>query len=234
MTAEGRKANWLLRIFIGISLVIHFFVFLHVAGIYESKTLSYIELSMHQISKPNVRNIPTPRIRQKKPDISKVKQVKARQFTIPKIKIDRVKADQMDHTYEAVSMPNLPDNMDIGGMSVPRLLPTQTPEIEPHQEQVEFTSAKEYLEMLNLRIHTAKEYPESARSRHLEGRVKVEFILHTDGRLTDIKVLKSSHHKNLDDAAIEAIKKASPFPRPPSFIFKEPVTLRVNILFELA
>ncbi len=237
MTDDNQKTNWLLQSFIGISLVIHFFVFLHVADIYKTQSLSYIELSMHQISKPNVRNIPKPRVRQKNQDILKTKVVRARQTNIPKIKIDRIQVNKMDKTYETISIPSLPDNpdnIDVSNLVVANL-PVQpaVSDIEPHGNHVEFTSAKEYFEMVNLRIHSAKKYPESAKSNHLEGRVKVEFVLQTDGSLISIKIVKSSQHRNLDDAAVEAIKNASPFPSPPSFIFKEPLTLRVNILFEL-
>jgi protein TonB len=233
---EKTTPNWLLRGFICMSLVIHFFVFLHVAGIYQTGAMSYIELSMHQISKPNIRNIPQPRVRQKKIDISKAKTVQTQKFTIPKLKIEKIHTPRMDRSFEKISLPEFSKNMNLNRMGVPSRLAVQNPvaDIESHQEQIEFTSAREYLEMLNLRIHSAKKYPESARSRHLEGRVKLEFILKTDGTLADIKIVKSSRHKNLDDAAIEAVKNASPFPKPPAFIFKEPITLRVNILFELA
>lgn len=221
--------------FICISLVIHFFIFLHIAGIYQSRAVSYIELTLHQFSKPDVRHIPKPRPRYKAPEISNVQRVRARNFTVPKFKIETVKAVRIDHTYEKINMPDLPGHGDISGLSVPGF-PGGNPagDVEPHLEQVEFTSAEEYLEMLNLRIHSAKKYPESAKSRHLEGRVKVEFTLQTDGSLSGIKVIKSSRHRNLDDAAVQAVRNASPFPRPPSFIFNEAITLRVNILFELA
>jgi periplasmic protein TonB len=85
-----------------------------------------------------------------------------------------------------------------------------------------------------MRIHSVKKYPESARSRHIQGRVKVKFVLLADGSLGDVQIVKSSRHKNLDEAAVNAVKKAAPFPKPPSFLFKTPVTLQVNILFELA
>lgn len=233
-----KKANWLLRGFILVSCVIHFFVFLHITGLYRNSAMSYIELSMHEISKPDVRNIPRPRIRQKRPDVTKVNTITARKFSVPKIRIDRIQTDKMDNSYERISMPKLPDHMDTAGFSVPKLTIEKpappVPDIEPPEETIEFTSAKEYFDMLNLRIHSAKKYPESARSRHIEGRVKVGFVLHMDGSLSDVRVIKSSRHRNLDNAALEAVKNAAPLPRPPSFIFKEPVNLVVNILFELA
>jgi protein TonB len=84
-----------------------------------------------------------------------------------------------------------------------------------------------------LRIHSAKTYPKDAREQHIEGRVKVEFALKQDGNLSSIRVVTPSRHRGLDQAAIEAVKKAAPFPRPPAALFTPPLTLRITILFEL-
>ena len=235
MAEEKKSPNLLLCGFVIISLGIHILIFLHVTGIYESRAISYIELSMHQISKPNVREIPKPRIREKEPEVSSIKTVQVKKCSVPRIKIDAVQNYKTDHSYERISLPQLPDHMDSAGFFLPDFnTPNQVADGKIHEEHIEFTTAKEYFEMLNLRIHSVKKYPESAKSRHLEGRVKVQFVLSKDGILSDIKIIKSSRHRNLDEAAVEAIKKASPFPRPPTFIFKTPVTLRINILLELA
>lgn len=235
MPANKRKPNQMLRIFVLLSLVIHVFIFLHMARIYENSAMSYIELTMHQFSKPDIRKIPTPRQRQKIEPVQAVKTLKPKTAAVPKLQIDPVKMQKVDRSFEQVNMPDLPDNINISGLNIPRLAAAQPPaETAPVQEQVEFTTAKEYFDMLNLRIASTKKYPEAAKARQIEGRVKVEFVLQTDGTLSDIKIVKSSRHRDLDDAAVEAVKKASPFPRPPSFIFKEAVRMRVNILFELA
>jgi len=235
MAEKEKRPNWLLHGFIFISLGIHILIFFHMAGIYENNATSYIELSIQQISNPHVRVIPKPRVRETAPKISEVKTVQVKSFHVPRIKIEAVPDHKTDHDYEQIALPQLPENMDISGFSVAALnLPAPAANVEAHEEQIEFTTAKEYFEMLNLRIHSYKKYPESARSRHLEGRVRVEFVLSEDGTLSDIKILKSSRHKNLDEAAISAIKRASPFPRPPAFLFKTPVTMQISILFELA
>ncbi|MCD4718619.1 MAG: energy transducer TonB [Desulfobacula sp.] len=235
MTQEKKRPNLLLHGFILISLGIHVLIFLHVAGIYESRAISYIELSMHQISKPNVRVIPKPRMREKAPKVSVEKTVQVKKFHVPKIKIDAVEDYKTDQSYERISLPQLPEHMNAAGFSVPDLkIQSQVAEVPVHEEYVEFTSAREYFEMLILRIDYFKNYPESARSRYIQGRVKVEFVLNKDGSLSGIKIIKSSRHKNLDQAALEAVSKASPFPRPPLYIFNPPVRLQISILFELA
>lgn len=230
-----KQPNWMLRGFIVLSLVFHFFIFLRIAGIYENNSLSYIDLTMHQFSKPDVRNIPVPRLRNEKISISDTQAVKTKTVTPPEFKIDPVQARKMDNTYETISMPDIPDA--VGIESVPAALPPAPPAITEtafHEETVAYTTAAEYFEMINLRIHSAKKYPESARSRHIEGRVRVEFRIQNDGTLGSIKVIKSSRHPDLDNAAMEAIRSASPFPKPPAYLFKKPVMVRINILFELA
>lgn len=54
------SVNWLLHGFILVSLGIHVLLFLHMAGIYENRAMSYIELSLQQVSKPSTRDIPSP------------------------------------------------------------------------------------------------------------------------------------------------------------------------------
>lgn len=225
-----RSSNRLLQGFILVSLAAHILIILHATGIYQSKALSYIELSLDQSSKPDIRVIPTPRIRRTDIRVAEVKTAQVKDFQVPKIQMDETpKPDSQD----VLNLPQLPDKMDASGLSGSglKMAGLNTGNAEG---QVQFTSAKEYFEMLNLRVQRFKEYPESAKSAHIEGRVHIEFVLLNDGTLSDIKILKSSRHKNLDEAALEAIKKASPFPRPPAFLFKTPVTMRISILFELA
>ncbi len=223
MAIEKSRPNWLLHGFIILSFGVHIVVFLHVAGIYESRAVSYIELSMHQISKPNYREIPKPRMRKIPPKVPDTKNIKMQKMIIPNIKIDTL--NNNDQVYDQINLPSLPDNMDVSGYSMSNL--------KLENPVIQFTSIKEYFEMLNLRVHSFKEYPEFAKSRHIDGKVKVQFVLAEDGSISNLTIVKSSRHKSLDNAALEAVRKASPFPRPPVLLFKTPVTLSISILFEL-
>lgn len=234
MEKTGKRPNFLLWGFILISLVVHLLVFLHAAGIYESRAISYIELSMHPLDKPDVRKIPRPRRREQAPKAAAIKTVQVKKVHIPNIQVTAMEDPKLQKKFR-IDLPQLPGSMDVAGFSVPGLtIANGVANVQVHEAPVEFINAKDYFEMLHLRIYSFKRYPESARSNHIEGRVKVQFVLSADGTLTDIKILKSSRHKRLDEAAIEAIQRSAPFPRPPSFIFKTPVTLRIDILFELA
>lgn len=226
--AEKRSPNRLLQGFILVSLAAHILILLHASGLYQSKALSYLELSLDQTSKPEIRVIPKPRVRQTDLRVAEVRTEPVKDFQAPRIQVDEV---QKPDAHDVLHLPQLPDKMDVSGLAGSRPAGLNTGNAEG---RIQFTNAKEYFEMLNLRVQRFKEYPESAKSAHIEGRVQIEFVLLNDGTLSDIKVLKSSRHKNLDDAAVAAVKKASPFPRPPEFLFKTPLTMRISILFELA
>ncbi|MEK7196844.1 MAG: energy transducer TonB [Nitrospirota bacterium] len=58
-------------------------------------------------------------------------------------------------------------------------------------------------------------YPRVARQMGWEGKVVVSFIVCADGHAKDIKIKEGSGIALLDRNAIETVKKASPFPRPP-------------------
>ncbi|MBI4689711.1 MAG: energy transducer TonB [Nitrospirae bacterium] len=59
-------------------------------------------------------------------------------------------------------------------------------------------------------------YPKMARKMGWEGNVRVSFIINPDGCVRDIRVVQSSGFELLDRHTIEAVKNASPFPRPPA------------------
>jgi len=226
------SVNWLLHGFIFISLGVHVLVFLHMAGIYENRAVSYLELSLHQFSKPAARDIPRPRIRNKPLKTAEVTPVQPKQLHIPKINLDPLVSRPPSLLKDVISLPEMPDTVSAAQVPASAVDSLPAP-VDTADVQEEFTTAKEYFDMLNMRIHSAKQYPESARSRHIQGQVRVKFVLMADGTLGDVKIVKTSRHKNLDDAAVAAIKKAAPFPKPPSFLFETPVTMQINILFEL-
>jgi len=59
-------------------------------------------------------------------------------------------------------------------------------------------------------------YPKLARQMGWEGRVTVSFLISSDGNTKDIRIKQSSGIAILDQSSIAAVKKASPFPKPPA------------------
>ena len=228
-TESKRKPNWLLRGLILISLGIHAVIFMHIAGIYHSKALSVIELTMKDISRPPSRSIPRPRLRPKntlRP--SNIKEIKVRKSVIPRLKpmkAEPVQRDLPDTLMERISMPDIPDDAGPGIAAW-----------EPGDQMAEtgdYNTSNDYLDMVRLRIESHKKYPETARGRRVEGRTTIHFVIEPDGRVSSLKVARGSRNKALDKAAFSAVKESSPFPRPPAHLFKGPIPLELTIVFEL-
>ena len=59
-------------------------------------------------------------------------------------------------------------------------------------------------------------YPDAARARSLYGSLRLLVAIAPDGTLSDVRVLESSGHRILDDAALRIVRLAAPFaPFPP-------------------
>jgi TonB family protein len=74
---------------------------------------------------------------------------------------------------------------------------------------------KSHLSYIKDMIQKNITYPDIARRNGWMGKVKVSFIIVYNGYAKNIEVIQSSGFKILDKNAIEAIKNASPFPKPP-------------------
>lgn len=60
-------------------------------------------------------------------------------------------------------------------------------------------------------INREKHYPYMARRQHREGVVKLNFVMHPNGKVTDIAIVESSRFDILDKAAMQAVESISPF-----------------------
>ena len=58
-------------------------------------------------------------------------------------------------------------------------------------------------------------YPEKARRMGITGTAICEFIIMKDGNIKELHLKETSGYASLDEAARQAIKHASPFPKPP-------------------
>ncbi len=82
-------------------------------------------------------------------------------------------------------------------------------------------------EVIRTSIERAKTYPILARKKGIEGTVYISFRVNSEGRPQDIKILNSSGSKILDNATLDILKKAAPFPYTDSPI-EVPVVFRLN------
>ena len=74
------------------------------------------------------------------------------------------------------------------------------------------------MKLLKNKIQNVWVYPEQARLKNQQGTLLVEFGINKNGSLAYAKVIRSSGYTILDEAAIKAIREASPFnPLPDRF-----------------
>lgn len=83
------------------------------------------------------------------------------------------------------------------------------------------------------KINEYKYYPQRSKLLKQTGSVELEFILANNGSLVaSIKTVKSSGYKELDEAALNAIKKSSPFePFPKGLQDKEQLSFTIKLEF---
>lgn len=227
MSVRKNKPNWLFRSLIGISIVIHAFIFMHVAGIYHSSALSFIELTMEDLSKPFSRDIPRPRLKPK--DIKKpreMKKIELKKRVMPSFK--PMKVDRIDNNISSGIAENIgtSDLLDGSGLDLAGWDPNAMAGLK------EILTRKDYFELIQLRIESHKVYPNMAKMKRIEGRTSVQFIIALNGTISGLSIVTSSRNKSLDDAAIAAVEDSSPFPRPPLKLFSGPIPLEITIVFE--
>ena len=72
-----------------------------------------------------------------------------------------------------------------------------------------------YRKSLHLHLKKHQRYPSEARSRGQQGTVVIQFSIDRTGKMVEHSLQKSSGNPRLDDEALAAIERASPFPLPP-------------------
>jgi len=86
-----------------------------------------------------------------------------------------------------------------------------------------------YTDLVQKKIEAVKQYPKRAQRRNDQGVVKIVFTIGNNGEIVSADIFESSGSRILDRAAMDAVKKASPFARPPN----GPVIIQLPIKFEL-
>jgi protein TonB len=89
-----------------------------------------------------------------------------------------------------------------------------------------------YLRQFRQRVQESLVYPIAARRQGLGGTVELHVWLEATGRVRDVQVARSSSHRVLDDAAVEAIRRLGPVPFPDS-LPRRPLVVRIPLVYEL-
>lgn len=229
---SNRRPNWILRGFIIVSAVVHLALLLHVSGLVTVDQYQKIKVSLRE-SEPPRRVLPRPRPKPPEPvDMGQIKPLEPARPIMPlpaqpqQAEVDtRLKVDSYAFG-DAIALPS-------GGLTAPALpVGHSAPKLADSGMDREQRSL--YQEMIRLRIEREKQYPVGARKRHEEGSTMVRFAISERGELREARVIKSSRNKELDNAALDAVKRAAPYPPPPPALgTKGVVAMEITIAFEL-
>ena len=220
-----------------LSVGVHLLVLIHLTSIYRPSVVSRIELTLQSIvSRPQPRVVVPPaqverpkEYFNRRPAPPKVDQnlaIAAPQYLPPK----PLMAEDLEKYRALPQIPDASDPVTTVWEDQPETVqptsvaPTPSP-VTPEADLAEIR----YIDRIKQQIDDAKEYPQRARRRNLEGVVKVMFTIGGKGELVSVRVSTSSGSRILDRSAIRAIEKAAPFDPPP----KGALTLELPIRYQL-
>lgn len=125
---------------------------------------------------------------------------------------------------------------EVGGETIEPAPSQAEPEPEPEPEPAVDKKAilNGYVAEVRGKVYGSKYYPEQARRLEHEGRVKVRFTVTASGSISSVSVSSSSGYSDLDNAALGAVRRASPFPAIPSGLEKNSLTMSITLKFFLS
>ena len=232
MTVDSHKPNWLFRGLIFLSVGIHLLLIMQMPHFHRPRDVSRIELTLKQMSSPSQRRIPKLRPRFKPPTDSQ----------------EQILAG-MRHEPDTPMKPlpyAAPAPMDFNGLRGKQRTPPipvveDTPvatwqddaELLPVESQTasEDDAMTRYYKLISgkVRAEAFKRYERISRRRNVQGVVEIEFTIGRDGEMVAAGVVTSSGSRLLDRTALDAVKKVSPFAKPP----KGSIVIQLPIKFEL-
>ena len=186
------------------------------------------EQNQHQLEISNIP-LPSPNINTTINDIKNVKIEKFTEITPPDI-------DKISINNQKVVKNNL--------LSIPSNIPFKITKSTKETSQKTSQQSKgkgknidkilkNYLYSIRSKIEKSKKYPLIARKMGIEGVTNVEFVIFKSGKLSIIKIYKSSGSEILDKAAVKAVKNAQPFSHIPAQLSLNKMKIKLKIVFKI-
>lgn len=157
-----------------------------------------------------------------------VKQEKKKEKKIKEVKkVEKKVLKEVEKTQEVkVEQKAEPQVQELASKEVLK----QKDTIDPSQiEALE----NEYLSKLRYLIEKNKIYPQSAKRLNQMGKVHVCFVISKDGQIKDVKVVKDSNYKRLNEAALEILAKINRFEPIPEKLNKNSWEITVPIVYQI-
>ena len=90
-----------------------------------------------------------------------------------------------------------------------------------------------YMQRLREKIEGVWNYPSEASERGIYGDLLIRFSIKKDGRLGAVELMRTSGHKELDDAAMKALRAAEPYWPLPEEWDREAMTITGHFIYTL-
>jgi protein TonB len=90
-----------------------------------------------------------------------------------------------------------------------------------------------YMRMLKTRIERIWKYPPVSAQQRISGDLFIKFTIKRDGSIGEIKLLRTSGHNELDEAAMQAIRDAEPYWPLPDDWKKEELSINGHFIYLL-
>ncbi|GAB4440423.1 MAG: energy transducer TonB [bacterium] len=90
-----------------------------------------------------------------------------------------------------------------------------------------------YLDKMKRKIELLWQYPEEARINGISGSLKINFAVDKSGKLKDVVLVESSGYKFFDNAAMKALRDASPFAPFPDTWDIERLNIEGTFIYEI-
>lgn len=130
-------------------------------------------------------------------------------------------AGEGDYSFVAISLVNETEGArHLLGPSVQGVI-QNTLNVGGHEGGEGGTS--EILRQIRNKIERAKFYPLMAKRQNIEGAPLVEFQIQSDGSVQDIRLKQTSGSEILDEAALQTVRQAVPFP-----FYPNPISLSIR------
>lgn len=113
--------------------------------------------------------------------------------------------------------------------------PAAPPAVRPAQPAAPSTPdlQRQYLALVSAALKRHKRYPRTARRRGLSGKVVLTFVILPNGQVTNARIAESNGHAILNNAALRALRRATPLPPFPPALKRPSLPVTIPIMYEL-
>lgn len=92
---------------------------------------------------------------------------------------------------------------------------------------------KNFLDTIRKKIESKKKYPEAAKIAGIEGRSGIKLVILKNGHLESVDIIESSGNRALDEAALQSVRDAEPFPPIPEGTNHEKIEMSIYLVFKI-